>query len=87
LGPNLSEAQRLLIAYIVDLIKVLIELFDITIRVELALTTTWKELQEACDAYKMSPSRQSIHESIRSKNPMLTPGEIRTEIRRLLEVD
>jgi len=87
LGQNLSEAQRLLIAYIVDLIKVLIELFDITIRVELALTTTWKELQEACDAYKMSPSRQSIHESIRSKNPMLTPGEIRTEIRRLLEVD
>ncbi|KAN0129083.1 hypothetical protein V8E53_013079 [Lactarius tabidus] len=87
LGQNLSEAQRLLVAYIVDLIKVLIELFNITIRVELALTTTWASLQEAFEAYDQSSSRQSIHDSIRSKKPMVTTGEIRREIRRLLEVD
>lgn len=84
---NSSEAQRLLFAYIVDLIKVLIELFNITIRVELALTTTPSSLEEAFDAYEKSSSRQRIHDSIRSKKFMLTTGEIRREIRRLLEVD
>ena len=84
---NSSEAQQLLIAYIVDLIKVLIKLFNITIRAELALTTTVSSLEEAFDAYEKSPSRQSIHDSIRSKKFMLTTGEIRGEIRRLLEVD
>jgi len=87
LGQKLSEAQRLLIAYIVDLIKVLIELFNLTIRVDLALTTNWRELEEAFGAYEKSSSRQSIHESIRSKKLMLTTGEIRREIRRLLDVD
>ena len=84
---NSAEAQRLLFAYIVDLIKVLIELFNITISVKLALTTTPSSLEEAFDAYEKSSSRQSIHESIRSKKFMLTTGEIRREIRRLLEVD
>jgi hypothetical protein len=82
-----SEAQRVLIAYIVDLIMVLIELFNITIRLELALTVTWDSLQEAFESYEKSSSRQRIHESIRSRKPMVTTGEIRREIRRLLEVD
>ena len=77
----------MLIAYIVDLIKVLIELFNITIRAKLALTTTWRELQEAFEAYEKSSSCQSIHENIRSKKPMLTAVEIRREIRQLLKVD
>ena len=84
---NSSEAQRLLIAYIVDLIKVLTELFDITIGVQLALTATWSSLQNAFEAYEKSPSRQGIHESIRSKKFMVTTSEIRREIRRLLEVN
>ena len=84
---NSSEAQRLLIAYIVDLIKVLTELFKITISVKLALTTTWDSLQEAFEAYEKSTSRQKIHERIRSMKPMLTTGEIREEIHQLLELD
>jgi len=81
---NLSEVQRLLIAYIVDLIGVLQELFDRTIKVE--FTTNWPELQGAYEAYEKSSSCQSSHESIRSKNPMLTMGDIDREIRRLLGV-
>ncbi|KAF8269200.1 hypothetical protein EI94DRAFT_1699689 [Lactarius quietus] len=65
LEKNLSKARRMLVAYIVDLIKV--RTFSITLRVDLALTTSWKELHQAFDAYKMSPSCQSIHESIHSK--------------------
>ena len=83
---NSAEAQRLLFAYIVDLIKVLIELSNTTISVK-PVTTTPSSLEAAFDAYANSSSRQSIHESIRSKRFMLTTGEIRREIRRLLEVD
>ena len=83
---NSSEAQRLLFAYIVDLIKVLIELFNITIKVELALTTTQNSLDKAFDAYEKSSSHQTIHNSIRSKKFMLTTDEIRKEIHRLLKV-
>ena len=82
-----SEVQRLLIAYIVDLIKVLIELFNITIRLELALTATSKEFHAAFESYEKSSSRQSIHDSIRSMKPMKSQGEISREIYRLLDVN
>ena len=61
------EVQRLLIAYTVDLVNVLKELFDITLSPALALTTTWKELREAFEAYEHSSSRQRVHNVIRSK--------------------
>ena len=61
------DVQRLLIAYIVDLIRVLIELFNLTIRFELALTTTWTEIQAAFEIYEKSSACQRIHERIRSK--------------------
>ncbi|KAH9012450.1 hypothetical protein EDB84DRAFT_1680696 [Lactarius hengduanensis] len=58
--------QRLLIAYTVDLVGVLRELFYITLRPDLALTTTWEALQAAFETYEQSFSRQSIHKNIYS---------------------
>src|ERR1700761_9838690 len=59
-----SSVQRLVIAYTVDLIRVLRELFDITLRPDLALTTSWAELQAAFEAYEQSQARQRIHHKI-----------------------
>jgi len=48
LKQNFSEARRIIVTYIVDLVKVLIELFEITLRADLlALMTSWKELHQA----------------------------------------
>ena len=44
-----------------DLIGVLIELFDLTLLPNKALTTIWQELQDAFETYERSPSRQQIH--------------------------
>ncbi|KAH8986799.1 hypothetical protein EDB86DRAFT_3245998 [Lactarius hatsudake] len=63
---EVPSVQRLLIAYVVDLVGVLRELFDITLRPDLALTPTWKELQAAFESYERSYSRQRIHNSIYS---------------------
>ena len=65
--------QRLLVAYTVDLIIVLRELFDLTLQPDKALTTTWQELKEAFETYERSPSRHRIHNHIYSKS---TQGEI-----------
>ena len=62
-----ASVQRLLIAYIVDLIRVLKELFDITLRPELAPSITWTELREAFEVYERSRLRQRIHREICSK--------------------
>ena len=86
LAMNRSEVQRLLIAYIVDLNKVLTELFDITIRVESGLTISLVDLHEAFEAYEKSDSRRSIHDSIRSNKPRESLEEISREIRQLLVV-
>jgi len=86
LGENFSEARRLLITYIVDLVNVLIELFNLTLRVDLILTTTWTELREAFEAYQGSSSCQSIHDSIRSKRRWIIE-DVGSEISHLLEVD
>jgi len=86
LEKNLSEAGRMLVTYIVDLVKVLIELFGITLRADLALTTRREELHQAFEAYKTSPSCQSIHKSIRSKKRWIG-DDVGTEISHLLEVD
>jgi len=87
LKENFAEARQLLIAYTVDLIKVLIELFDRTLKSE--CTTNWRDLEAAFEAYEWSPSRKSIHASIRSKQRGVTDSDdmIRREIRQLLEVD
>ena len=82
------EVKRLLIAYVVDLIKVLIELFNITIRPELALTATWTELQAAFEVYEKSSSCQRIHERIRSETwrgeQLLVADDINRKVLELL---
>jgi len=85
---NIPEVQRLLIAYTVDLISVLRELFDLTLQPALALTTTWQELREAFETYERSSSRQRIHGIICSKSPqgeqILTADGINEKVRVLV---
>ena len=84
-----APVQRLLIAYTVDLIRVLRELFDITLRPDAKLVTTWRDLKEAFETYEQSHSRQHIHRSICSKSSqdgwIVTASDIRKKLRELLE--
>ncbi|KAF8269279.1 hypothetical protein EI94DRAFT_1799447 [Lactarius quietus] len=84
---NEAPVQRLLFAYAVDLIRVLRELFDITLRPD-ALTTTWPDLKEALESYDRSPSRRHIHKSILSYTPhdgwILTAKDLSNKLRELL---
>ena len=82
------SVQRIVIAYAVNLIRVLRELFDITLRPDLALTTSWVELQVAFEAYELSHSRQRIHRRICSrmgKDEILSADEISQKVRELLQ--
>jgi len=84
---NVSSVQRLLIVYTVDLIRVLRELFDITLRPDLSLTITWTELQAAVEAYERSQFRLRVHMRICSKTAQdeqdLTADDISRKIREL----
>jgi len=86
---NVPSVQRLLIAYTVDLIGVLRELFDFTLKPDLALTTTWPVLQEAFQAYERSDCRECVHNSICSEYPqgekILTADGISEKVRELLK--
>jgi len=76
--------QRLLIAYTVDLISVLKELFYFTLRPASALAPTWDDLKNAFETYERSSSRQRIHNIICSKSPqggqILTADDIYEQI-------
>ncbi|KAJ6562959.1 hypothetical protein B0H10DRAFT_2364365 [Mycena sp. CBHHK59/15] len=63
---NTSEVQRLLIAYTVDLILVLEELFKITLQPNLSGRISWDALQEAFEAYQRSTSQRSVHSGVRA---------------------
>jgi hypothetical protein len=82
------SVQRLLIAYTVDLIGVLRELFYFTLKPDLALTTTWPVLQEAFQAYERSSCRQRAHDSICSEyqlgDKVLTANGIDKKVHELL---
>ena len=76
------SVQRPLVAYTVDLISVLRQLFDLTLQPDKALATTWQELKEAFEAYQRSPSCQDIHNTICSNSAQ---GEdIREKVRDLV---
>ncbi|KAF7344039.1 hypothetical protein MVEN_01693400 [Mycena venus] len=62
----LPNIQRDLIAYTVDLILVLEQLFDITLQFKLMGTVSWKELRDAFEAYYNSTSQHDIHKQVRS---------------------
>jgi hypothetical protein len=82
------SVQRLLIAYTVDLINVLRELFDLTLQPNKALAATWQELKEAFETYERSLSRQRIHNSICSKSAqgeqIMTADGIEDKVRDLV---
>ncbi|KAH9002320.1 hypothetical protein EDB86DRAFT_3241886 [Lactarius hatsudake] len=86
---NVPSVQRVLIVYTADLVSVLVELFGITLRPELAFRTDWTELQAAFEAYERSSSRQRIRESICSKttwdNGILTADGIDKKLHELLQ--
>ncbi|KAH9045187.1 hypothetical protein EDB85DRAFT_2270240 [Lactarius pseudohatsudake] len=86
---NVPPVQRVLIVYTVDLVNVLVELFDITLRPELAFRTDWTELRAAFEVYEGSSSRQRIRESIWSKttwdNGILTADGINKILHELLQ--
>ncbi|KAH9049027.1 hypothetical protein EDB84DRAFT_1574419 [Lactarius hengduanensis] len=86
---NVPSVQRVLIVYTVDLVSVLVELFGITLRPELAFRTDWTELQAAFEAYEGSSSRQRVRESICSKttwdNGILTVDGIDKKLHELLQ--
>ena len=84
------EIQRFLIAYTVDLIRVLKRLFIIAL-VESTVTTTtitWGHLQRVFEEYEELDSRQRIqriHKSICSDTTQtLTADDIRRKVRELL---
>jgi hypothetical protein len=74
-------------AYTVDLLSVLRELFDFTLQPGLALTTNWDVLKEAFAAYEYSSSRQDIHNRIRSNSDILSPDLIDDLVHQLLDKD
>jgi hypothetical protein len=69
----------------VDLIGVLIELFDLMLLPNKALTTIWQELQDAFEIYERSSSRQQIHNSICSRSALcaqiMAAGRLGEEVR------
>lgn len=82
------DVQRLLIAYTVDLISVLRELFDLTLKPGLALKTDWQELKEAFETYEKSASRQHNHDIISLRSPqsqqILSANSIHEKVRELV---
>jgi hypothetical protein len=58
------EVQRVFIAYTVDLILVLRELFDFTLQPQKAGRVTWDDLGEAWAAYHRTPSQAEVHSKI-----------------------
>ncbi|KAJ7668875.1 hypothetical protein B0H17DRAFT_1087324 [Mycena rosella] len=63
---NTPDVQRVLITYTVDLILVLEELFKIALQPRLLGKISWKELEEAFEAYQRSTSQRSVHSDIRA---------------------
>ncbi|KAJ7676351.1 hypothetical protein B0H17DRAFT_1080203 [Mycena rosella] len=62
---NTPDVQHVLIAYTVDLILVLEELFKIALQPSLLGKISWKELEEAFEVYHRSTSQRSAHSDVR----------------------
>ncbi|KAJ7753673.1 hypothetical protein DFH07DRAFT_823986 [Mycena maculata] len=62
---NASEVHRVLLAYIMDLILVMEELFKIALQPKVFGRISWTELEEAFEAYGRTGSPVKIHEGIR----------------------
>jgi len=73
-------------AYTVDLLRVLRELFDFTLQHRTTLSK-WDALKEAFAAYEYSSSRQDVHNRIRSNSNILSPDLIDDQVYKLLAKD
>lgn len=60
------DVQRVLIAYIVDLILVMEELFQIALQPKVFGRVSWEELQEAFHAYALTSSPRNTHDRVRA---------------------
>ncbi|KAJ7832456.1 hypothetical protein B0H14DRAFT_3712156 [Mycena olivaceomarginata] len=61
---NAVDVQRVLIAYIVDLILVMEELFQIALQPKVFGRVSWEALQEALHAYVLTASPRSTHDRV-----------------------
>ncbi|KAJ6534529.1 hypothetical protein DFH09DRAFT_122306 [Mycena vulgaris] len=64
--PNFGspEVERVLIAYTVDLILVLEELFKIVLQPKAAGSASWNDLREAFEAYHRTTSQSTVHGAV-----------------------
>ncbi|KAJ7112357.1 hypothetical protein C8R44DRAFT_251809 [Mycena epipterygia] len=64
--PNFGspEVERVLIAYTVDLILVLEELFKIVLQPKAAGSASWSDLREAVEAYHRTTSQSTVHGAV-----------------------
>ncbi|KAJ7913607.1 hypothetical protein B0H13DRAFT_1873732 [Mycena leptocephala] len=58
------DVERVLIAYTVDLILVLEELFKIVLQPKAASGVSWNDLQEAFEAYHRTTSQRTVHGAV-----------------------
>jgi hypothetical protein len=76
-------------AYIVDLISVLMSLFDFTLKPELTGSTNWEVLKEAFETYDRSDTRPEVHrhcrESFQPGEPILDWDSCITNVKDLVE--
>ncbi|KAJ7146984.1 hypothetical protein C8R44DRAFT_20767 [Mycena epipterygia] len=63
---NVPTVQRVLIAYIVNLILVLEQLFSITLQFKFMGTVSWDTLREAFEAHHNSTFQHGIHKEVRA---------------------
>ncbi|KAJ7882039.1 hypothetical protein B0H14DRAFT_1492364 [Mycena olivaceomarginata] len=61
---NTPAVQRVLIAYTVDLIMVLQELFKIMLQPKSHGSVSWPDLQEAFEAYQRTTSQRTVHSAV-----------------------
>ncbi|KAJ6478701.1 hypothetical protein DFH09DRAFT_1215295 [Mycena vulgaris] len=61
---NIPEVERVLIAYTVDLILVLEELFKIVLQPKAAGSASWNDLREAFEAYHRTTSQSTVHGAV-----------------------
>ena len=84
-------SQSLMVAYSIDLILVMMELFDITLQPKLSGTVSWDALFEAFEAYAYEGSLQvghlhdDVHALIERHKGKWVAGTMRGEVKRVVD--
>ena len=80
-----------MIAYSIDLILVMVELFDITLQPRLSGTVSWEALFDAFEAYEGSPAQNvghlhdDVHALIERRKGKLVADTMRGEVKRVVD--